>query len=172
MEGSRKVVVLLIVLVLILVCALIYTVSRLNKVCGVPFVVPEGIENTTVAEKTETEKVETEKVITNDDVATLQMRIGESFEKYISRDENVTEVRVNRMSFVDGKEMARILEEDYDPNLFYVDISYDVKVKNVQLGLAGNGREDEDNWIVEKSACTTVKLENGEYTIVSEGTGW
>ena len=167
MEGSRKVVVLLIVLVLILVCALIYTVSCLNKVCEVPFVVPEGIENKTV-----TEKVETEKVITNDDVATLQMRIGESFEKYISRDENVTEVRVNRMSFVDGKEMARILEEEYDPNLFYVDISYDVKVKNVQLGLAGNGREDEDNWIVEKSACTTVKLENGEYTIVSEGTGW
>ena len=58
MEGSRKVVVLLIVLVLILVCALIYTVSCLNKVCEVPFVVPEGIENKTVTEKVETENVE------------------------------------------------------------------------------------------------------------------
>jgi len=167
MEGSRKVVVLLIVLVLMLVCALIYTVSCLNKVCDVPFVVPEGIENTTVAEK-----VETEKVITNDDIATLQKRISESFEKYTLRNENITEVRVNSMSFVDGEEMARNLEKEYDPNLFYVDISYDVKVKDVQSGLAGNGREDEDNWIVEKSACTTVRMENGEYTIVSEGTGW
>lgn len=47
-------------------------------------------------------------------------------------------------------------------------VTYSVKDKDA---IAGNGHVS-GNWVIDKSACVYVDKDNGEYKIISSGTGW
>lgn len=87
------------------------------------------------------------------------------------------EYRVDKVEPVDNETLSMLTGDGFFPDAtddaIFAYVKYSVKPIADQYfnWTAGNGEEQGD-WIVNKLACVCVDKVNGEFALVSDGTGW
>jgi len=103
-------------------------------------------------------------------------------ELYLSKlsenDGTLEEYKVDRVESVDKDTLSMLtgkdgLYPDATEDAIFAYVAYSVKplADHYMEWTAGNGEEDGE-WVSNKTACVCVDKVNGEFAIVSDGTGW
>ena len=84
--------------------------------------------------------------------------------------EKLLDYRIDNIEVLSGSKKQEIVNMGFQSTDILAYVNYSVKVNDINTSTwsAGNGRDDVDNWIVDKTACVVIR----DGKLQSVGTGW